>query len=172
MSEMSVVAIAESLDRMGLDIAEAVIERARAELVKPPSIAQLYEVARDIRVEAAERDHPALPSAEEIVSEMPDEVRERWHAMQASWVGAEERDITAEDAEWERREDRSGDVGLRRKAATLAGLRMEGTCLGTDKPPVLVDGKLVCPVCQVEVEDVRNADRRALAARRKAARGA
>jgi hypothetical protein len=161
-SEMSVVAIAESLDRMGLDVAEAVIERARAELVKPPSIAQLYEVARDIRVEAAERDHPALPSAEEIVSEMPDEVREKWHAMQAGWAGAEERDIAAEDAEWERR-----------KAASLAGLRMEGTCLGTDKPPVLVDGKLVCPVCQVEVVDVRNADRRALAAdRRKGARGA
>jgi hypothetical protein len=60
---MSVIAIAESLERMGFDIAEAVIERARAELVKPPSIAQLYEVAHDIRVEAAERDRPALPSA-------------------------------------------------------------------------------------------------------------
>jgi hypothetical protein len=137
---MSVVAIAESLDRMGLDIAEAVIERARAELVKPPSIAQLYEVAHDIRVEAAERDRPALPSAEEFVSAMPDEVREKWHATQAKWAGDLDRDVVAEDAEWQRV-----------KRATLARLRMHGTCLGTDKPPVAIDGMLVCPVCRVEV---------------------
>jgi hypothetical protein len=139
-TKMAVAALAESLDRMGLDIAEAVVERARTELVRVPSVAQLYEVARDIRVEAAEQDRPALPSAEEFVSAMPDEVREKWHATQAKWSGDLDRDVVAEDAEWQRV-----------KTATLALLRMHGTCLGTDKPPVQVDGMLVCPVCRVEV---------------------
>jgi hypothetical protein len=139
-SEMSVIALAESLDRMGLDIAEAVVERARTELVKPPSIAQLYEVAHDIRVEEA-GDRPALPASEgEIVAEMPDEVREKWHSLQAKWAEDVGRDLVAEEAEWQRV-----------KTATLALLRMHGTCLGTDKPPVAVDGMLVCPVCRVEV---------------------
>lgn len=142
MSEMSVVAIAESLDRMGLDIAEAVIERARAELVKPPSIAQLYEVAHDIHVETAERDRPALPSAEEFVSAMPDDIRAKVRAMVDPDRKRREREaeIADQDADWQRV-----------KTATLARLRMHGTCLGTDKPPVQVDGMLVCPVCRVEV---------------------
>jgi hypothetical protein len=136
---MAVAALAESLDRMGLDVAEPVVERARTELVRVPSVAQLYEVAREIRKEIDEREHPAL-SPGEFLSAMPPEVRERVDRMHERWGAEPERDVVAEDVEWQHV-----------KATTLAMLRMEGTCLGTDKPPVQIDGMLVCPVCRVEV---------------------
>jgi len=149
-SKMAVAALAESLDRMGLDIAEAVVERARTELVRVPSVAQLYEVAREIREETTVYDRPALPAgAEAEALEMPQEARDAIARLREKWSGDElDRDVATEDAEWQRV-----------KTATLARLRMHGTCLGTDKPPVEVDGVYVCPVCHVEVVDPRKAAR-------------
>ncbi len=145
---MAVAALAESLDRMGLDVAEPVVERARTELVRVPSVAQLYEVAREIRKEIDEREHPAL-SPGELLSAMPPEVRQRVKRMHERWDAEPDRDVVAEEAEWQRV-----------KTATLAMLRMHGTCLGTDKPPVEVEGGMfVCPVCRVEVVDPRKAER-------------
>jgi hypothetical protein len=141
-TKMAVAALAESLDRMGLDIAEAVVERARTELVRVPSVAQLYEVAHEIRQETVVHERPSLPAGDEATAlEMPQEARDAIARLREKWSGNDlERDVVAEDAEWQRV-----------KTATLARLRMHGTCLGTDKPPVQVDGMLVCPVCRVEV---------------------
>jgi hypothetical protein len=82
---MSVLAIAESLDRMGLDIAEPVVERIRSEHFKPPSVAELYETARQVRKETSEREQPALTPGE-FVEQMPPEVLEKWRALQAKWA--------------------------------------------------------------------------------------
>jgi hypothetical protein len=82
-SRMAVLAIAEALDRMGLDIAEPVVERARAEIVKIPSVAQLYDVADEIRSEAREERPALLPG--QFIEAMPDHVREKWNALQAKW---------------------------------------------------------------------------------------
>jgi hypothetical protein len=72
---------------------------------------------------------------------MPQEARDAIARLREKWSGNDlDRDVVAEDAEWQRV-----------KTATLARLRMEGTCLGTDKPPVEVDGMYLCPVCRVEV---------------------
>lgn len=87
-SEMSVIAISEALDRMGLDIAEPVVERVRSEQLKPPSIAELYEVARQVRRESEERERPALTPGQ-FVEQMPPEVLEKWRALQAKWAREE-----------------------------------------------------------------------------------
>lgn len=80
---MAVLAIAEALGRMGLDIAELVVERARAEIVKIPSVAQLYDVADEIRSETREKQPVLSPG--QFVEAMPDHVREKWNALQAKW---------------------------------------------------------------------------------------
>ena len=100
----------------------------------------LEEVQRERT--AVEYDRPALPAGAELDAlEMPQEARDAIARLREKWSGNDlDRDVVAEEAEWQRT-----------KAATLAMLRMEGTCLGTDKPPVQVDGMLVCPVCRVEV---------------------
>ena len=116
-----------------------------------PVLAELVGLVDEVQSErlAVQDVRPALPASEaEVVAEMPPDVREKWHAMQAKWAGEGERDLGAEDAEWERV-----------KTATLARLRMHGTCLGTDKPPVELDGVWVCPVCRTPIEDVRKAGR-------------
>lgn len=122
-SRMTVLALAESLDRMGLDIAEPVVERARSEFVRVPSVAQLYEVARQIREEAPETK-AQLPMGE-FMEQMPGEVRVKIEALHAKWEGLE-RDYAAEDVEWRRR-----------KAAVMAGPRMAGQPEPTG--PLIVD---------------------------------
>jgi len=130
-----------------------------------PVLAELIGLVDEVRLERldAEVPHLALPASEaEIAEVMPEDIRAKVRAMV-------DPDRKRKEAEAEQAE---GDAEWRRvKAASLARLRMHGTCLGTSKPAVEVDGKMVCPVCRIEIEDVRNADRRALAAdRRKAAR--
>ena len=148
--DSTVRAWADELEPYDFGDAQEAARRMSREL-RYPVLAEMIGLLDEVRRErmAAETPRPALPASEaEVVAGMPDDVRERWHALQATWAGTEERDTAAEDAEWQRR-----------KTASLAGLRMEGTCLGTDKPPVLVDGRLVCPVCQIEVVDPRKAGR-------------
>jgi hypothetical protein len=138
-SKMAVAALAESLDRIGLDIAERVVERARGEIIRVPSVAQLYEVAREIRTEIVEREHPAL-SPGEFVSEMPPEVRDKWHALQSKWVAEVARDHDAEDADWARTRARVRP-------------RLRGVCSGAGKPAVKVDDKWVCPGCGEPIDE-------------------
>jgi rubrerythrin len=142
---MSMLALAESLDRIGDDIAEAVAERARSELIKPPSVAQLYEIAREIRKEIDEREHPALAASEfrENIP-MPDDIRAKVRAMVDPDRKRKEAeaDIAAQDAEWQRR-----------KAAAMAAVRLRGVCDGVGQKAVQVDGKWVCPGCGEPVSE-------------------
>jgi len=109
-----------------------------------PVLAELVGLIDEVQRErAVVYERPALPAGDEAEAlEMPQEARDAIARLREKWSGDDlDRDVVAEDAEWQRV-----------KTATLARLRMHGTCLGTDKPPVQVEGGvLVCPVCRVEV---------------------
>lgn len=139
---MVVVAIAESLDRMGLDIAEAVVDRARTEIVKIPSVAQLYEVAREVRIEVEAREfrQPALPAGEEVAA-WPPEVAEKVHAMIEGHKVIVEEQIAVDTAEWER---------IKRDVAASA--RLAGVCDGSGKDAMMVNGEWCCPGCGEPLE--------------------
>jgi hypothetical protein len=116
-----------------------------------PVLAELVGLVDEVQRErAVVHDRPSLPAGDEAEAlEMPQEARDAIARLREKWSGNDlDRDVVAEDAEWQRV-----------KTATLARLRMHGTCLGTDKPPVEVDGVYVCPVCRVEVVDPRKAAR-------------
>jgi hypothetical protein len=86
-TELNVLAVADSLDRCGMDIASIVVDRARFEFLKPPSVAQIYELARTIRTEIDEEEHPRFAlTPGEFVEEMPPEVREKVAAMRKRWA--------------------------------------------------------------------------------------
>jgi hypothetical protein len=142
---MAVAAYADALDRMGLDIAEDVVDRARTEIVKVPSVAQLYEVARELRLEHAKAEQTplyALPVGE-VLAEWPAEVTEKVHSMiEGSKVDAEA-EAKANDAEWERT-----------KSKVHSRPRLAGVCTGAGQQVVEIDGKRVCPACGVEVPDI------------------
>jgi hypothetical protein len=143
-TQMNVLAVADTLDYCGIDIAAEVVGRARFEFKKPPSTGQIHELSREIRGERVAENLPSLAlAAGEFVEQMPDDVRERVREMVAGWADEEERDHDAENAEWERK-----------KAAALFGPRMHGVCDGAGKAPVVIDGKRVCPDCRVEVPDL------------------
>lgn len=143
---MTVLAFGEALDRMGLDIAEAVVERVRSDFVKVPSVAQLYEVARDIRDEQ-QRPTPRLAlTASQVFEAMPQEIRDKVHAMTDPDRKRREREaeIAENNAEWERK-----------KAIARMARRRTDICHGTGKIPIeLENGMRVCPDCGVEVPDL------------------
>jgi hypothetical protein len=98
---MAVVALAEALDRIGADIAEAVVDRARSEIVKVPSVAQLYEVAREVRTESKPVQPTLTPG--EFLAEMPADVKERVVAMQERWASEVVEDREGREAEWQQK---------------------------------------------------------------------
>ena len=81
-SEMSVLAIAEALDAIGSEM-ERVTDEARHEFTKPPSVAQLDDVAR--RVRADEEPPKLLLPVREILEEMPAEIREKVRGLTEKW---------------------------------------------------------------------------------------
>lgn len=143
-NEMNVHALAETLERVGLDIAPAVVERAKTDFIKPPSSAQLYEIAREVRAETEPRQ--ALPQMTLVGIEMPEEIRVRVQEMIDPNRKRAEREaaIAEENAEWERK----------KQAARLARRRTD-VCTGTGKDVLeLTDGRRVCPDCGVEIPDI------------------
>jgi hypothetical protein len=144
-TEMTVLAIGDSLDRIGLDIAVELVDRARTEFLKAPSVAEIHELARDIRREAEESDHSTLAlSPGEFLAEMPPEVRERVLAMQEKWAQIDDEDEIDPDAEWQRR------LQVARQFGSLQNVK---ACSGAGQVPVEREGKLTCPDCDVEVPD-------------------
>lgn len=144
-NDINVLALADTLERIGLDIALEVVERAKVEFAKPPSSAQLYAVAREVREEVSRPEPaPMLPMAEPVP--MPEEIRVKVLAMTDPDRKRAEREaeIVEENAEWERK----------RLAARMARRRTD-VCDGTGKNVVeLEDGRRVCPSCGVEVPDI------------------
>ena len=148
--DSTVRAWADELEPFDFDDAQEAARRLARDY-RFPVLAELVGLVDEVQRErAVVYDRPALPAgAEAEALEMPQEARDAIDRLREKWAGDElDRDVVAEEAEWQRV-----------KAATLARLRMTGTCLGTDKPPVEVDGVLVCPVCHVEVVDPRKAAR-------------
>lgn len=141
--ESTVIAWATELEPFDFGDAQEAARRLSRDYTYPV-LAELIGLVDEVRRERQthEAPPPALPASEgEIVAEMPENIREKWHALMAGWTERTTRDLAAEDVEWQRV-----------KTATLARLRMQGTCLGTDKAPVEVEGGVfVCPVCRVEV---------------------
>ncbi len=142
-SEMNVLAIADSLDRIGLNTAAEVVDRARTEILRVPSVAQLYQLATEVREEAVAAEVPPMLPPGEVLTSMPNDVREAVMRMHERWAENVERTLEEEDAEWQRV-----------KATTLARPRLRGVCNGAGKPVVEIDGKRVCPDCGVEVPDL------------------
>ena len=141
-AEMNVLALADTLERIGMDIAAEVAERARHDLKKPPSSAALYAIAHEIREERnhLERSYE-LPAA--VGVQMPLEVRQMVEEMTERWkVDEAELDVERE-LEWERV-----------KEASRRARKRSDICQGTGKAPVERDGKRVCPDCGVEVPDI------------------
>ena len=137
--ESTVIAWATELEPHDFGDAQEAARRLSRDFTYPV-LAELIGLVDEVRRERSVAERPALPAAE-VVAEMPEDIREKWHALMAGWSDKGTRDLAAEDAEWQRV-----------KTATIARLRMTGTCLGTDKPPVEVEGGVyVCPVCRVEV---------------------
>lgn len=142
-SEMSIGALAEAFDRMGLDIAADVALRVQSENEKPPSVATLFETAREVRAERGRAEQPplyALPAGE-VLEEWPPEVAEKVHAMIEGHKVDVEEQIAADTAEWERI-----------KRATKASLRLAGACDGSGKDAVKIDGQWCCPGCGQPLE--------------------
>ena len=146
-SEMNVLAFAETFERMGMDIAPEVAKQAMEDHDRPPSSAQLYKIAREIRIEVGENEwranRPALAEIEGV--EMPEELRTKVCEMTDPLrkLKKREAEIKLEDIEWERTKDR-----LRARPT------MTGACTGSNKIPVERDGKRWCPDCGMEVEDI------------------
>lgn len=137
-------ALAESLDRMGLDIAEDVVERARTEITRVPSVAQLYEVAREVRAERAaivREPIAALPPGE-VLASMPAEVAEKVRAMHERWDAEVVRDETAETAAWET---------YKREVKSRPPVR--GVCAGVGRRAVAIEGRLCCPACHSPLDE-------------------
>lgn len=144
---MNTVAIGECLDNIGDNIAETVVGMARLELDKPPSVAQLYALARLVRAEDTPR-RMELPEVDAIP--MPEPLREKFVQMvenpggyRVAQLNEREREREEEETEWRRR-----------RAASVAVTRDLRSCSGFGKAPLEVDGKRVCPGCGVEVPDI------------------
>jgi hypothetical protein len=140
--DSTVRAWADELERFDFDHAQEAARRLARDY-RYPVLAELVGLVDEVQRERiVVYERPMLPAGDEAeVLEMPQEARDAIARLREKWSGNElDRDVVAEDAEWQRV-----------KTATLARLRMHGTCLGTDKPPVEVDGVYVCPVCRVEV---------------------
>jgi hypothetical protein len=146
-AEINILALADTFERMGMDIAPAVAEQAREDFERPPSSAQLYGIAREIRAAEIEREHWMRPTLEAAAAlAMPLEIVEKVKVMIDPERRRREREdeITAQDAEW-----------ARKKAAARHGARMAGTCNGTGKIPIeREDGTHVCPDCGTEILDI------------------
>lgn len=141
-AEMNVLALADTLERIGMDIAPEVAERARLELLKPPSSAQLYTIAREIRDEQTKLERAfQLPSA--VGVQMPLEIRQMVEEMTERWKVEATEDDDERELEWERV-----------KEASRRARKRSDICQGTGKVPVERDGKRVCPDCGVEVPDI------------------
>lgn len=146
----TVMAWATELEPFDFDDAQEAARRLSRDY-RYPVLAELVGLVDEVQRErAVVYERPMLPAGDEAEAlEMPQEARDAIARLREKWSGNDlDRDVVAEDAEWQRV-----------KTATLARLRMHGTCLGTDKPPVEVDGVYVCPVCRVEVVDPRKAAR-------------
>jgi hypothetical protein len=143
-TEMNILALGDTLERIGLDIAPQVVERAKADLSRPPSSAQLYAIAREVRVEVAPPP-PKLYLALSEGVEMPEEIQAKVHEMTDPDRKRADRDaeIAEQDAEWKRKKE----------AARFARKRLD-FCNGTGKIPVQRDGKQFCPDCGVEIPDI------------------
>lgn len=143
-TEMNVLALADTFERLGLDVVPEIVERAKVEFTRPPSSAQLYEIAGQIRRES-EREwrEPALQSAVDVVG-MPDDIRERIVELFDPGRKRERREaeVAEENADWERK----------KQAARF--VRRVKTCDGTGRVPVERGGKLFCPDCGVEIPDI------------------
>jgi hypothetical protein len=146
-AEVNVIAIAETFERMGMDIAPRVAERAQAELEHPPSSAELYTIAREVRLEVGENEwrasRPSLTAIEGV--EMPEELRNKVNEMTDPLRKLKKREAETklEGLEWEKT-----------KARLKARPIMSGVCSGTDKLPIERDGKRFCPECGMELEDI------------------
>ena len=133
---LNINALAQSLDLIGADIMDEVVDRAKVAYERPPSAAQLYEVARIIRLEHRRDDRlPALPNP--VASEWPPEVAAKVHQLVGSVESPDsERNIEAENVDWEAK-----------RQQVKAGLRLMGVCDGVGQPYIERDGKMVCPAC-------------------------
>jgi len=146
-SEVNVIALADTFERMGMDIAPQVAERARVEHDRPPSSAQLYAIAREVRSEVGNNEwrasRPTLTAIEGV--EMPEELRSKVQEMTDPLrkLKKRETETKVESIEWERR-----------KAALMARQRMPGACDGSGKVPVESHGKRVCPDCGTEIVEI------------------
>jgi hypothetical protein len=141
---MSVLAVGEAVDRIGEDIAETVVEMARNENSKPPSVAELYAIARRVRNDQAPH-RLTLPSVDGIP--MPPDIKAKYVRMVENLAGERvarmvdhEREVEEVDEEWRRL-----------RAASLKTLRDVRSCPGFGQAPVEREGKWVCPGCDVEV---------------------
>jgi len=145
-AEVNVIALAETFERMGMDIAPRVAERAQTEFEHPPSSAQLYAIAREVRIEVGENEwrasRPTLAAIEGV--EMPEELRTKVQEMTDPLRKLKKREAETklESIEWERR-----------KVALMGRQRMAGACDGSGQVPIETGGKRVCPGCGTEIVD-------------------
>lgn len=146
-SEVNVLALADTFERMGMDIAPQVAERAQVEFDRPPSSAQLYTIAREIRIEVGTNEwranRPSLAAIEGV--DMPEELRTKVQEMTDPLRELKKREAETklEGIEWDRR-----------RAALMARSRMPGACNGSGKMPIERHGKRVCPDCGAEIVDI------------------
>lgn len=142
-NEMNVLALADAFERMGEDIAEEVTYQALVAYERPPSVAQLVAVARDVRASQRPPDpfsHKAIMAAEP--QDMPDEIRETLVNLYEKWSESEERDYEAETRGWHRYVE-----------SVKNGLKAN-VCNGSGLEPKERDGKLFCPGCGAPVPDL------------------
>jgi hypothetical protein len=132
--EMHVLSAAEELGRYPDKLADEVVSRVRAEFCNPPSVAEIVEVASDIRREHPEPRLALVRSSEDLEElEMPEEVRRRIHELIERW--AEENEAPTQD--WEAV-----------KAAVLAGPRLRDGCSArVGEPTIRKGGHVYCPGC-------------------------
>lgn len=142
LSEMNNLAVADALERIGMDIAADVVEQVALSADRPPSVAQVFEAGRRIRLAESQREEQErlMLVAPSPGIDMPENVKARIAVLNAGWAEGKERDHADGDQVWRQyvRQVRSGP-------------RLRATCGGSGLEPEERDGKLVCPDCGTPV---------------------
>jgi hypothetical protein len=133
--EMHVLSAAEEFGHYPDDLADEIVSRLRADFRNPPSVAEIVEVAADIRREHPDAQ-PALPrSATDLEPlDVPEDVQKHITELFEKWHHEDE-DVPAQD--WEAV-----------KLSVLTGLRLRDGCSAkVGEPTIRRGGHVYCPGC-------------------------
>jgi hypothetical protein len=136
--EMHVLSAAEELGNYPDDIADEIVARIRADFRSPPSVAEIVEVAGEVRRERNQSQLALSRASVDVeVTEMPPEVREKVKSLLERWA-----EDQGPEQDWEAV-----------KASVLHGARLKDGCSAVvGEPAVIRDSHSYCPQCGEDLD--------------------